>query len=260
MRNLLLNEVHPIETLFLQLKNVRPYGEGMVEIHKPISGLGFFPGGDGLWKDPGSTLRPPMPVGGLMVLGNNFQCAKQWEAIRKAGTESRDRDPTWRNLLVLLKEAGIDESQCFFTNSFMGVIQGDNPMRTVAGMRDPGFLTRCRDFLLIQLRLVQPRAILALGNRVPRFLAPLSEQTSHWQKATKWAEIDRNDGSFVKEARFLDVEHPISIGCIVHPSLRRPNLRRRAYKGLVGADAERAILSGLTAILREQRKTAAAEL
>ena len=256
MSNLFLNEVHPIETLFQQLEKVRPYGDGMVEIRPPIPGLGFFPGGDGLWKDQGSTVRPPLPVGGLMVLGNNFQCTRRLETIRKAGTEDRDRDPTWRNLLALLTKAGIQPSECFFTNSLMGAVKGDNPMQMVPGMRNAGFLTRCRDFFLIQLRLVQPRAILVLGSRVPRFLASLSEQTSHWQEATKWTEIDRNDGSFVKEARFPDMEHPISIGCIVHPSLRGPNLRRRAYNGLVGADAEKAILTSLAVSLHDLPKTA----
>ena len=65
---------HPVEHLFARLAEIRPYGGGLVEINSHLPGLGFFPGGDGPGKAPGSRLRPPMPVGGIRVLGNNFQC------------------------------------------------------------------------------------------------------------------------------------------------------------------------------------------
>ena len=54
-----------------------PAGEAhgrMAEIEHHLPGLGFFPGGDGLWKAPGCRERPPLPPGGIMVLGNTFQC------------------------------------------------------------------------------------------------------------------------------------------------------------------------------------------
>ena len=65
---------HPVEQLFAHLADIRPHGGGMVEIEHHLPGLGFFPGGDGLWKAPGCRERPPLPPGGIMVLGNTFQC------------------------------------------------------------------------------------------------------------------------------------------------------------------------------------------
>jgi len=49
---------HPIEQLLAHLPDSRPHGGGMVEIDHHLPGLGFFPGGDGLWKVPGRRRGP----------------------------------------------------------------------------------------------------------------------------------------------------------------------------------------------------------
>lgn len=59
---------HPVKHLFQRLPEVRPYGGGMVEIPQHLPGLAFFPGGDGLCKEAGSTVRPDLPIGDVMVL------------------------------------------------------------------------------------------------------------------------------------------------------------------------------------------------
>ena len=177
-----------------------------------------------------------------MVLGNNFQCSENYPSLLLAGEEDRQKDATWRNLLKLLKEARIDPSTCFFTNAYMGLVEGSDPTRTVPGMSDPAFLQRCRSFLLHQLAVIQPRVILALGTKVPSFIAPLSPQTAHWSQAKTWAQIDARDGAFVPRAIFPGMPHPVSIVCLLHPSFRGPNLHRRAFRTHRGGDAEMALI------------------
>jgi hypothetical protein len=233
---------HPIEGLFTSLQQVRPYIGGMVEVPRPLSGLGFFPGGDGLWKPEGVIQRPPLPVGGIMILGNNFQCEANFEALAKADTEDRHRDATWRNLIALLGAERIEPIQCFFTNAFMGLVEGSDAMATVPAMRDAGFVGRCRAFLEEQLRLLQPRLVLALGTKVPAFLAPLSSGTRRWERARTWTEIDRQDGALVTSAELPGLGQPAVIACLLHPSFRGPNLRLRKFQGHAGAQAERELI------------------
>lgn len=234
---------HPIDGLFAALKQVRPYEGGMVEVPRPLPGCGFFPGGDGLWKPEGATQRPPLPVGGIMILGNNFQCEANFAALALAGTEDRQRDATWRNLLTLLATEGIDPAQCFFTNAFMGLVEGSDAMATVPAMRNPGFVGRCRAFLAEQLRLLQPRLVLVLGTKVPDFLAPLSPATRHWEGARSWSAIDRQDGALATGATLPGLAEPAVIACLLHPSFRGPNLRFRRFRGHEGAQAEHSLLN-----------------
>ena len=81
---------------------MRPYVGGMLEVSNPVPGIGFFPGGDGLWKAVDARNRPPLPRDRIMVVGNNFQCADRWKQICNAGTEDIHTDPTWRTPLRLL--------------------------------------------------------------------------------------------------------------------------------------------------------------
>ena len=51
---------------------VEPYPKGVVPVPERLPGTAFFPGAAGLWAfDPDAPL-PPMPVGGVMVLGHDF--------------------------------------------------------------------------------------------------------------------------------------------------------------------------------------------
>jgi hypothetical protein len=66
--------MHPVERLFALLATFGPYPKGVVQMNGRIGGTAFFPGGAGLWNTrPGEPL-PPMPMGGVMVLGHSFDC------------------------------------------------------------------------------------------------------------------------------------------------------------------------------------------
>jgi uracil-DNA glycosylase len=62
---------------------------------------------------------PPMPVGGVMLLGHDFHSVAGYEWSRKNITENLE-SPTWRNLLAMLRAVPVALESCFFTNAYMG--------------------------------------------------------------------------------------------------------------------------------------------
>lgn len=237
-----MTQVHPVDSLFRMLPSVEPYGSGMVEVPSRLKGLAFFPGGDGLWKEPGSTSRTELPIGKIMVIGNNFQCISNFAKLEILSEEDPRQDKTWKFLLELFGEVGINRSDCFFTNAFIGLVEGDDPTVTVTGMRDHGFLSRCREFMKAQIALLKPRLILGLGRKVPSFLAPLADLPKHWGKARTWRDIDDDEGPLSANVFFQGVDHPVRVACMLHPSLRKGNLQHRTYQTLTGAAAELTLL------------------
>ncbi len=80
-----MNESHLTKILFDQLDSIKPYPTGVVEVPATLPDTAFFPGGAGLWKDSPSSELPPIPEGGVMVLGHNFgstdyyeKCSTKW--------------------------------------------------------------------------------------------------------------------------------------------------------------------------------------
>src|SRR5690349_18686141 len=116
------NEENPVEKLFTQLSQFGPYPIGVVPVPGRIAGTAFFPGGAGLWDAQVGKRLPRFPLGGVMVLGHDFDSVRSFNKSYAAGTEverlgdGRYRTgATWRNLLPVLKGAGIAFDDCFFT-------------------------------------------------------------------------------------------------------------------------------------------------
>jgi hypothetical protein len=145
-------------------------------------------------------------------------------------------------MLALFSEVGINRSDCFFTNAFMGLVEGDDPTLTVPAMRDYGFLSRCREFMKAQITLLKPKLILGLGTKVPSFLAPLANLPAHWATAKNWRDLDEGKGPLCSSAIFPGVGHATAVAFLLHPCLRHSNLRFRTYRALTGAEAELALL------------------
>jgi hypothetical protein len=92
-----------------------------------IAGTAFFPGGSGLYRkdrDP-ATIR--FSVGGVMILGHNFDSEFGFQESVRRGKEKLTRG-TWGPLLRLLKEAHVPVDRCFFTNAYMGLCEGDDSL------------------------------------------------------------------------------------------------------------------------------------
>jgi hypothetical protein len=181
-----------------------------------------------------------------MILGHDFHSEEGYKASAKLGYES-ETQPTWRNLLQMLKEAQVDPSCCFFTNVFMGLRRGAATTGRFPGATDAVFVAHCLRFLREQLTVQRPSLIIVMGLPASRLLGRLSTNLEDWAEANGFADLDAS-GPVRPHLCFPNVDnvHPVAIA-ITHPCMRNSNVRHRKYRGLVGADAERAMLSSAIA-------------
>ena len=403
--------IHPMKEIIALLSHVAPYPAGVIEVPHRIARTSFFPGGYGLWNTDADKALPPMPVGGIMVLGHDFHCEAGYRRVLKTNGENL-KDPTWSKLhrhgsprrqarrfsgharlgsvparailglgthrceaahipefvtyrskwvialeqldravangvrfdwltfdewyggkpgflflleergmnyvcevpanfmcwptfprynstqtpfaakrvdnacvwskpfrsqkwqtvqlaretlppqtwkikaaqvhlqrdgkptLKLLAVCGISTNKCFFTNFFMGLREGDKPMGTFPGSRDSGFVERCREFFLHQLRLQRPRLVLTLGQHVPRLLAPLSPALKPWNSADGFGSIDAAGAAVVRSAHFHCDKAMLhtTLVALVHPCMRNSNVHRRCYGDRRGDLAEQQMI------------------
>ncbi len=243
-------ERHPVHALFSALDRVAPYPKGVVEVQEQIQGTSFFPGGTGLWVGEDRKL-PPLPVGGVMVLGHDFHSEAGYQWARDNEAENL-RTPTWLRLLPLLDEADISVGNCFFTNVYMGLREGDATTGVFPGAACDKFVDRCRRFFLHQMDVQQPSLILALGAHVPKFLAPLSDVLAPWATLATFKARDTSGASLLRDVSFKGSSAPACVVVsLVHPCFRPSNIRCRRWRTHAGHKAE-------VALIREGLKLASA--
>ncbi len=237
-----MGELHPVEYLFARLEEeFTSYPPGVLRVPKVIPGTAFFPGGYGLWGTEAGKPLPPMPKGGVMVLGHNF-ASEEGFSSSFAHLGENLKGPTWRPLLLLLELAGIPKERCFFTNFYMGLIQGSNALGRFPGARGADFVRRCQKFLILQITIVQPKLLLTLGKEILKAVAALSPDLKSWSAAENLEMLDQQNNAFVYPATFANVPHSVAVVALTHPALRHLNIGRRRYKSLVGNEAERAMI------------------
>lgn len=227
---------HPSRRLWGEVHAVEPYPLGVSSVPEQIAGTSFFPGGTGLWCEAAPDV-PPLPVGGVMVLGHDFHSRAGYEWSRRNIAENLN-SPTWRHLRSLLQAVPIAPETCFFTNVYMGLRDGKATMGRFPGSRDPAFIERCRLFFIRQLQVQRPRLILALGAFVPPFLAPLSPELSGWATCHSFRELDGAGLSTIAAASFAKAGHVCALVALTHPCLRPVNVGRRSWQSLRGDSAE----------------------
>lgn len=239
-----MRDEHPVEYLFALLDHVvRPNPPpGVIPLRARIGGTAFFPGGAGLWGAvPGQPL-PFMPIGGVMVLGHNFDSETGFAASLRRGSENLN-GPTWRTLRTVLLRAGIALEECFFTNAYMGLKAGAQATGPFPGARDAAFVRRCQRFLLEQIRLQQPRLLLTLGKEVLPVLVPLAPELHvAWTGLRTLPEADQRGVALVNAVHFPGVPHATTVVALTHPANRAPIVRWRRYHDLEGDAAEQELL------------------
>lgn len=247
--------MHPIDYLFSKLPSVEPYPAGVCAVNGHVAGIGFFPGGDGLWKEAMASIRLPMPVGEIMILGHNFDSEAGFRKSVERGSESLQA-PTWRNLLNLLQTARIQPHSCFFTNVYMGLIaEGSNTGR-FPGAKDPVFVARCLDFLEEQIAVLRPAIILSLGAYVPPLIAEAAENLSGWKGINSLKALDNTGIPKVDAVKFRKIKaFETTVIALTHPAQRHLNVGKRVYRGFSGHEAELTMLNeALTAVRAKEGK------
>jgi uracil-DNA glycosylase len=229
-----------IDQLHVQLQHISTYPAGVARVPDRIAGTSFFPGGDGLWKE--ISHDRDLPVGGIMVLGHNFDNVAGFAKSLAMGKEPL-RCPTWRNLLRLFDQNGISPDECFFTNAYVGLTESVSNVGVFPGSRDPAFVATCLEFLEQQVAALRPKLILTLGGVVPGLLARLSPSLSRWAGCTSLRELDEIDAAVIFNAHFVGGFVHADIVALTHPAQRHLNVGRRRFGELNGEAAEQAMLN-----------------
>ena len=173
-----------------------------------IDGTSCFPGGAGLWRGDcyGGPLPSYFPQQPVMFVGHNFDSLEAHaRAIRARGEVN---STFWANLKDFLANAGpLDPADCFFTNALMG-LKPDKPDGTMPDCS--GYRHQCQRFLIRQIEIVAPRAIITLGG----------------EAATQLRRVQRLSGTG-SELHFAAVMHPST-----RPKDQRPS--RQAWLAAQG--------------------------
>jgi hypothetical protein len=177
-----------------------------------------------------------------MVLGHDFHSESGYRRSLELGAEPLTQ-PTWRNLLALLRGAGVSLEECFFTNFFVGLREGEGATGRFPGADSPDFVAHCERFFLEQVAAQRPRLLVTLGRFVPWFIAGTSEQLSAWRTGLGLKHVDAA-GPVCNGVRFAAIPgFTTTAVALTHPSLRAAGVRHRLYRGSRGADAESLMLS-----------------
>jgi hypothetical protein len=146
----------------------RAYPAGMACFPFRLKGQGFFPGGDGLWRENAQIAQASagqVSVDGIMFLGNDFGILKSYEKYRVSGFE--DPTKTWKRVKERIVRAKLPKSLAFFTNAVMGLRDEGKALDKKDWDGEPRFRAFCREFLVYQIETTRPRLIVVMGP-VPR--------------------------------------------------------------------------------------------
>lgn len=214
--------------LYKNIDIVRPYAIRVEPVKEMINITAFFPGGRGLWLEDSTDEFPS-----ILVLGQDFSTVKQYEKMLE-GKASDLESQTWRNLIKLFKEVGLDLKSCYFSNVFMGLRDTDKMTGTFPGFKDKDFVNRNVEFLSFQIETIKPRVIIALGKYAAEMLTYVSESDLNSWSKLQALRVPNNGLKF--DVKFKN--HSCTCIALEHPSMRNSNVKRRVYGNYSGHEAE----------------------
>jgi uracil-DNA glycosylase len=220
-----------IEKLFAYIDTIS-YPDSIKKVAGGIQGIAFFPGGKGTFDNSDILSNKS-----IMILGQDFDCEKNYQVSFNNRQEDTNKNPTWRNLQNLLKSIDKSPNDCFFTNAIMGVRNGEISTGKSPGFKDKKFLQDCQNLFLYQIKIQKPKAIFVLGKYTAEFLAPTSDQLSDWEKISNFVTLDKKNIQIKKDVIFNNgVKSNLII--LTHPSFQHLNVHRRSFNNFIGIEAE----------------------
>ncbi len=212
------------------------YADGVVAVPEAVDGTAFFAAGPGLYCEapPSQVGLPPFPFGGVMFVGHNLDVLTAYQNRLAQGRAHGDREhpmATWRGLYRLLPAAGVEPTNCFFTNAYVGLIEKGGPTGRFPGESDPTFVAWCEGFLRLQIDRMRPSVLVALGAPARRFCARLSPDLAVWSRRSN-----------INVAAVTIDGHRCRAVALAHPSMYPVSARLRSYDGEVGVAADAALL------------------
>jgi hypothetical protein len=151
----------------LRLFDGNEYPDPLTVFPWPLSGRGFFPGGDGLWRDPtpsGITgpATIPFPVNGVMFVGQDFGTVDKYPPQSRPWEQ--DNVATWKFLVKRIIGSGLPGSECFFTNALLGLRKKGSTIGQNECVSIPLYAEICRKFLAYQIQVQNPRMIVLFAS------------------------------------------------------------------------------------------------
>jgi hypothetical protein len=207
------------------------YHSSMVIIKNEITGRAFFPGGNGTFNHDTNLNDKD-----IMILGQDFDCLKNYNKSFKLQLEKIETNPTWKNILLFLKELNINSDRCFFANAILGARNSEKATGKSPAFKDKIFINNCRNFFLYQVELQKPKIILVLGIHVATFLSNTSKDLECWNKIKNFKDLDAENIQKINAVFNNGVKSNVIL--LTHPSFRNLNVNRRKYKNYIGHDAE----------------------
>jgi hypothetical protein len=233
-----------IDKIHQKHKTICGYPDDVVPVYDRIGGTSFFPGGDGLWKH--GSKNDDLTIGGVMVVGHNFDNISGFDKSLQMGTEPVTC-ATWRNIRKLLLDSKITLEDCYFTNVYVGLMKTESNVGIFPGSKSEVFKKQCIEFLEYQISVQRPSIILTLGRFVPSLIARLSKELSEWLTVQNVAQLDLNNKQIISGANFCDGNVVSTVIALTHPAQRHLNVGRRKYRSITGNEAEIAMLRDATA-------------
>lgn len=192
------------------------FPESIVLPWEHIGKRGFFPVCSGTID--GST---ELSDKSIMVVGQDFGKVADAEKAILHG-EDIDRISTWKQLRPMLKNLGIDENKCFYTNYLMGVRDSKSNMGASTGLRSKEYVESCLTFFEYQVSFINPKVILFLG-KVAYYLAQTGADINEKINRPYLDKIK----DLLSDKQLARVKiGGVSIPCafLIHPSQRKLNI------------------------------------
>ena len=219
-----------------------PSGTCNVPAPAPIAECGFFPAVSGSFHVPGVSGNVRRS---LMFVGQDWGSDVAFAELKRATKPHTDRDTgTGKALDQLLTATKIPREACFFTNALFGLRRGKTSVGRSPGWNATSYVALCKDALQIQIRAVQPKAIVCLGRDAPELLAQIVATRLPWNEARTFRDIDVAGQALITGARIEG--RAVELAILVHPSHRRINAKYRSFNGKTGHPAEVELLRELS--------------
>jgi hypothetical protein len=241
MKEIEIKTISELRTTILKSFNDDDYKKAQMKpIDKTITGTGFFPVGDGLFREKG--FNPKLPLNGIMVVGQDFDNEKNYTClVENYDSEIKKGNKTFSNLTknynIFNKDTDYGRNnlmRTFFTNALLGVREGEmsNKGLNAAFKKSPIYIEKCRRAFICQLRVLKPRIIIFMGSALIKFVS--SDIISKELK-------DRIKGQTISKLIYYKIHDftysngkPVVVAFIIHPCLSTSNIWRKEYKNLAG--------------------------
>lgn len=257
---------HRVRTLVDRLAAFGEYPPGVapppVEDAQRIPGTAFFPAGFGLWNPDGGL--PELPTRPVVIVGHNWGDLPSYRAIFNNRAEyletwpekKKKGQPTWWNLIPLLREGGVGPEECFFTNALMGLKNDGKGCRGPMS-EDPTYRRKCREFLKFQLETLRPSVVITLGEDAKDLLYQVAPND-----VKSWRGPNGGDRGILDIYRAGGgVVYPVSIGtatpCVAVPLFHTCERRNMKYRAQMLEHLQKASLLIPNVIASEQDQIAA---